>query len=464
MEILSERTPDEQLRTIARVLTQLKHQANAGFGGDASRRRPDARAAAPPVSTGPKFMWQVSDLPAAGAMHMDAALEELRRPNDAGIVVMSFHIALAENILDFAVKVEQGEPLAAPRWELAIGLTALADGRFGVATTLLDASVATYPAFAPLQLACGSVHGMLAMLPGGGQLTPRKPPPSGVTPFPERPFISPYDPANTRVRTLRTGSDMTRAKASRDNHLKKARTALQRVLDADPQEPEAALRLGHVRIQQGEDQDGARLLEPLVTRVDLPVRLYYLSRLFLADVVVRAGDLDRARTLWEEAIARVPSGQSAHVALAGAVRASGDQDQSSVLLRRMMNAPKKPDDPWIAYRFGQYLGARPADRDPAQGGAEVMLRVALAATCALVALAPVQEQRSRFRSTAQAVQVDVQVLDGKKPVAGLTAADFELFDSGVAQIIKAVTVEDVPVSVLMALDVSGSVKGEALAT
>lgn len=93
----------------------------------------------------------------------------------------------------------------------------------------------------------------------------------------------------------------------------------------------------------------------------------------------------------------------------------------------------------------------------------MILRVGLVSVCALLALAPAQDQPSRFRSSAQAVLVDVQVRDGSRPVPGLTAADFELLDSGIAQTIQAVSVEDVPVSVLLALDVSGSVKGEALA-
>jgi VWFA-related protein len=75
---------------------------------------------------------------------------------------------------------------------------------------------------------------------------------------------------------------------------------------------------------------------------------------------------------------------------------------------------------------------------------------------------PRQDQPMRFRSSAQAVLVDVQVLEGNVAVAGLTAADFELRDSGVAQKIEAVTFEDVPVSLMLALDVSGSVKGAPL--
>lgn len=90
-------------------------------------------------------------------------------------------------------------------------------------------------------------------------------------------------------------------------------------------------------------------------------------------------------------------------------------------------------------------------------------RAAIAFACGLLALVPrAQDQPTRFRSSAQAVLVDVQVREGSAPVPGLTAADFELRDSGVAQKIEAVTFEDVPVSLMLALDVSGSVKGEPL--
>lgn len=59
--------------------------------------------------------------------------------------------------------------------------------------------------------------------------------------------------------------------------------------------------------------------------------------------------------------------------------------------------------------------------------------------------------------------VRIQVKRGGKPVAGLAASDFELRDSGVRQQIQAVTYQDVPLSVLLALDGSSSVRGERLA-
>jgi Ca-activated chloride channel family protein len=68
----------------------------------------------------------------------------------------------------------------------------------------------------------------------------------------------------------------------------------------------------------------------------------------------------------------------------------------------------------------------------------------------------------RFRSNADAVRVDVQVRRGGRPVAGLTAADFELRDTSVVQQIEAVAIEDVPVTLFLALDTSSSVKGDML--
>jgi hypothetical protein len=72
-------------------------------------------------------------------------------------------------------------------------------------------------------------------------------------------------------------------------------------------------------------------------------------------------------------------------------------------------------------------------------------------------------QDSRFRSGVDAVRVDALVVDGRRPVAGLTAEDFELRDAGVVQTIDSVALADVPISVMVLLDVSTSVSGSTLA-
>lgn len=67
-----------------------------------------------------------------------------------------------------------------------------------------------------------------------------------------------------------------------------------------------------------------------------------------------------------------------------------------------------------------------------------------------------------FRSGVDAVSVDVLVTRGGRPVTGLTPGDFTLLDNGVEQTIDTVLVDEVPITLLLVLDVSGSVGGSGL--
>ncbi len=68
-------------------------------------------------------------------------------------------------------------------------------------------------------------------------------------------------------------------------------------------------------------------------------------------------------------------------------------------------------------------------------------------------------QQPQFRSRALGVRVDVLVTDGRRPVGGLRAPDFELRDNGVAQSVEVVDAADVPLNVVLALDTSASTEG-----
>ncbi len=66
-------------------------------------------------------------------------------------------------------------------------------------------------------------------------------------------------------------------------------------------------------------------------------------------------------------------------------------------------------------------------------------------------------QQPTFSARREAVRVDVLVTDRGKPVRNLQAGDFELLDAGVPQQIDVVTFEQLPLSIVLALDSSASI-------
>ena len=89
------------------------------------------------------------------------------------------------------------------------------------------------------------------------------------------------------------------------------------------------------------------------------------------------------------------------------------------------------------------------------------VRTALAFAC-VAGVAASARQQPVFRTSVEGVSVTVSVRKGGAPVAGLTAADFEIFDNGVPQKISAFTVEALPVDVTLLLHVSRSIAGYRL--
>lgn len=75
---------------------------------------------------------------------------------------------------------------------------------------------------------------------------------------------------------------------------------------------------------------------------------------------------------------------------------------------------------------------------------------------------PAEQPTPTFRTRASGVSIDVLVTDNERPVAGLTAKDFELTDSGVAQTIEVTSLRDLPVDVIIVLDISTSLREEGL--
>ena len=72
------------------------------------------------------------------------------------------------------------------------------------------------------------------------------------------------------------------------------------------------------------------------------------------------------------------------------------------------------------------------------------------------------QQSPSFSSKVEAVRVDVLVTDNGRAIQGLGPGDFELLDNGVPQQVELVSFDQVPLNVILALDMSDSVAGERL--
>ena len=87
----------------------------------------------------------------------------------------------------------------------------------------------------------------------------------------------------------------------------------------------------------------------------------------------------------------------------------------------------------------------------------VVLAVAALVPCVSAQAPPV------FRSTIEAVYVDVFVSRGGQPIPGLQDSSFELKDNGVRQAVELVAAESMPLRAVLVFDASSSVIGGRLA-
>jgi Ca-activated chloride channel family protein len=71
-------------------------------------------------------------------------------------------------------------------------------------------------------------------------------------------------------------------------------------------------------------------------------------------------------------------------------------------------------------------------------------------------------QQPSFSARVESVRVDALVLEAGRPVRGLTANDFEVLDNGVPQQVDLVSFEQIPLNVVLTLDMSDSLAGERL--
>ena len=91
-----------------------------------------------------------------------------------------------------------------------------------------------------------------------------------------------------------------------------------------------------------------------------------------------------------------------------------------------------------------------------------MIRPVIQALLMIAAGAGVLAQTPSFSSGVEAVRVDVLVTDNGRLVSGLQPADFEVLDNGVLQSVDLASFDEIPLNVVMALDMSGSLNADEI--
>jgi hypothetical protein len=144
-----------------------------------------------------------------------------------------------------------------------------------------------------------------------------------------------------------------------------ARDLLRRSLAADPDEPEARLRLAHVLLELNELKPVPDVLMKHDWTPDGLV-FEYLARLFEGDYHERSGNRTAAAAAYERASALAVVPQSALMAQSHLAHLEGRRDEAARLAVDALSANRVDSDPWwvfirgLAWRFDAYLKAAQA--------------------------------------------------------------------------------------------------------
>lgn len=153
------------------------------------------------------------------------------------------------------------------------------------------------------------------------------------------------------------GTDLSRLQERKRSRLLAAARRAGAALRAAPAASEAALRLARVRLLLGRGESVRALLTGLTERAGVPRAHAYLGRLLLGRLHVEAGEAAEAERRFREAIALVPEGQAARVALAGLSEGRGDRRGAAGLLDPVLRgASGAAIDPWVDYLLGVDAG------------------------------------------------------------------------------------------------------------
>lgn len=271
-----------------------------------------------------------STLAFAALVHTDLAFDALGAQDQAAARA---HLDLAGGLLGLLPDTT-AVPELKRRWTLAVGCRYRRDFALDEARAWLGAALARYPDDPRLLLALGSADELTAT------------------------YRNPVCPTSAECPTASERERYTRVEWDRRSYAASAAHLYTRALAADPALIEARLRLArvlwlHVSKPRGRDA----LTE--VAQQPQPEDLAYLTQLFLGAALDEDGpQRPEALAHYRAALALRPGGQAAHLALAQALRRSGDLAAAHEALAPLL-APAATlarggaaADPWWAYAAG----------------------------------------------------------------------------------------------------------------
>ncbi len=156
--------------------------------------------------------------------------------------------------------------------------------------------------------------------------------------------------------------DLSRLQEWKRSRLLAAARRAGAALRVSPAAPEAALRLARVRMLLGQGESVREQLTDFVGRDWVPLAHAYLGRLLLGRLHLEAGETAEAEGWFRDAIALLPEGQAARVALGRVLEGQGDRRGAAAVLEPVLRgAGGAAIDPWVDYLLG--LGNGPELRE-----------------------------------------------------------------------------------------------------
>jgi hypothetical protein len=250
--------------------------------------------------------------------------------------------------------------------------------------------------------------------------------------------------------------------SSRDERAIKATHAALQSLAADPDAgPEATARMGLLLFHLNDLPGSTNWLTTAAGRLtDAAMRHFtWLNAGLAFDAQNRRPE---AIDAYRHATDAVPGALSSSMALAAALFLRDERADAASVLDGALSRSPVVIDPW------QRRGVRRYQFDALVRDLRVMVALPVVAVATstvprdpaarvaddrAAAESPANQARPTFRAAASGVIVDVSVLNGRNPVKGLTAADFEVLDDGVPQAVSGVSIDSVPLDVTVVVDV-----------